>query len=172
MNKKQLGVSQRAYARIAGVRPSYIQKLVAEGKLPVLPDGTLDPAACEAARQRNTTILGLNSSDAAAYRKALTERAQLQAAMLKRDLDERDKKLCTREEVFDLWAKTAMILKTNLRFLPTKLAVQLANETRPAFIQQMLLNEIDQALTTIAHGMSEHPFFTRKEVHDATETAD
>ncbi len=56
MNKRRLGVSQRAYARLAGVALSYVQKLIRAGKLPTLPDGTLDARACDAARARNTNM--------------------------------------------------------------------------------------------------------------------
>jgi hypothetical protein len=54
--KKQRGLSQRKYAAHAGVALSYIQKLLNQGKLPVLADGSLDPAACDAARARNTVV--------------------------------------------------------------------------------------------------------------------
>jgi hypothetical protein len=56
MAKKQQGISQREYAKLAGVRPSYVQRLVATGKLPVLPDGSLDSVACDAARAKFTRV--------------------------------------------------------------------------------------------------------------------
>src|ERR1700693_1820540 len=45
-----------AYAKLAGIRPSYVQRLVAEGKLPTLPDGSLNPLACDEARRRTTVV--------------------------------------------------------------------------------------------------------------------
>jgi hypothetical protein len=56
MAKKQQGISQRAYAKLAGIRPSYVQRLVAEGKLPTLSDGSLDRQACDEARKRTTVV--------------------------------------------------------------------------------------------------------------------
>ena len=56
MNKRKQGISQRKYAIHAGVGLSYIQKLLEQGKIPVLPDGSLDPEACDAARSRNTRV--------------------------------------------------------------------------------------------------------------------
>lgn len=48
------GMSQRAYAKRVGVHPSYIGKLVREHKIPANPDGSIDPATADAARERNT----------------------------------------------------------------------------------------------------------------------
>jgi len=52
----KLGISQRAYARRAGVSSAYVNKLVKHGKLPLLPDGSLDAAACDVARAKHTNV--------------------------------------------------------------------------------------------------------------------
>ena len=56
MNKTRQGLSNREYAKHAGVSATYVQKMVAAGKIPCLPDGSLDPAACDLARSRNTVM--------------------------------------------------------------------------------------------------------------------
>ena len=56
MNKTRQGLSNRQYAKHAGVSAPYVQKMVAAGKIPCLPDGTLDPAACDLARSQNTVM--------------------------------------------------------------------------------------------------------------------
>ncbi|MGO9539828.1 MAG: hypothetical protein ACLPN2_04430 [Terriglobales bacterium] len=55
-NKQRQGLSNRQYGKHAGVSAPYVQKLVNAGKIPVLPDGSLDPVACDAARARNTIM--------------------------------------------------------------------------------------------------------------------
>lgn len=54
MTKQRQGLSNRQYAKHAGVSAPYVQKLVNRGKIPVLEDGSLDAAACDLARSRNT----------------------------------------------------------------------------------------------------------------------
>jgi hypothetical protein len=57
MNKARLGLSQRGYAKHAGVTGPYVAKLIKQGKLPTLADGSLDAVACDAARSRNTNVV-------------------------------------------------------------------------------------------------------------------
>ncbi len=53
---KRQGISQRDYAIRSGCAPSYVAKLVKKGTIPVLPDGSLDPVACDVARTRWTNL--------------------------------------------------------------------------------------------------------------------
>ena len=55
-NNKRQGLSIRQYAKHAGTSHVYISKLLAAGKIPCLPDGSLDPLACDEARARNTIV--------------------------------------------------------------------------------------------------------------------
>ena len=48
------GVSQRAYARLRGVRLSAVQKAIATKQITLNPDGTIDPATANAEWDRNT----------------------------------------------------------------------------------------------------------------------
>jgi hypothetical protein len=48
------GVSQRAYARLRGVRLSAVQKTVATKRITLNPDGTIDPATANGEWDRNT----------------------------------------------------------------------------------------------------------------------
>jgi hypothetical protein len=54
MAKKRRGLSRREYGRHAGISAAYVSALVADSKIPTLPDGSLDAVACDAARARNT----------------------------------------------------------------------------------------------------------------------
>jgi hypothetical protein len=54
MLKKRQGLSRREYGRHAGISAAYVSALVADAKIPTLPDGSLDAASCDAARARNT----------------------------------------------------------------------------------------------------------------------
>jgi hypothetical protein len=56
MISKRQGLSRRQYGRHAGITAAYVSKLVGDGKIPTLPDGSLDPAACDAARARHTRV--------------------------------------------------------------------------------------------------------------------
>lgn len=48
------GMSQRAYARHRGVTHRAVQKAIASGRITTMPDGSIDPAAADAAWARNT----------------------------------------------------------------------------------------------------------------------
>ena len=48
------GISQRAYARLRGVRLSAVQKAVATKRITLNPDGTIDPATANGEWDRNT----------------------------------------------------------------------------------------------------------------------
>jgi hypothetical protein len=56
MNKRRQGMSRRQYGKHAGTSAAYVSKLIAKGKLPVLPDGSLNAAACDLARAANTNM--------------------------------------------------------------------------------------------------------------------
>jgi hypothetical protein len=56
MNKRRQGFSNREYARHAGVSAPYVQKLVAAGKIPCLPDGSIDARVADAARAQRTRV--------------------------------------------------------------------------------------------------------------------
>jgi hypothetical protein len=47
------GVSRRAYARLHGVSEGAVRKAIAAGKIPVMPDGLIDPAVADTAWLRN-----------------------------------------------------------------------------------------------------------------------
>ena len=48
------GVSQRAYARLRGVRLSAVQKAIVTKRITLNPDGTIDPATADGDWDRNT----------------------------------------------------------------------------------------------------------------------
>jgi hypothetical protein len=54
MLRVKVGCSLREYARRAGISLQYVQKLLARGKITPLPDGSIDAAACDLQRSRNT----------------------------------------------------------------------------------------------------------------------
>ena len=56
MNKRSEGMSMRKYAQRAGCSLTYIEKLVRQGKIPRLADGSLDAATCDRAREKNTNM--------------------------------------------------------------------------------------------------------------------
>jgi hypothetical protein len=56
MPKGKQGLSLRGYAKHAGVALSYIQRLIKAGKVPSLPDGTLDLRVCDAFRASRTNM--------------------------------------------------------------------------------------------------------------------
>ena len=78
--------------------------------------------------------------------------------MLRRDLAERDGELVGKAEVLDLWVRTAAILKTKLRCIPTKVALEFAAESRPAVIQVKLLEAIDDALNAVSDAIEQIKF--------------
>ena len=55
-NKRPQGLSQRAYAKHAGVALSYVQKLVARGAIPTNQDGTINARVADAYRALNTNV--------------------------------------------------------------------------------------------------------------------
>jgi phage terminase Nu1 subunit (DNA packaging protein) len=76
--------------------------------------------------------------------------------------------LVSKDAVYDLWAHTVEVVKTNLRRIPVKVALELSQETRPAVIQQRILKEIDAVLQVFHDAMEEHQFFA-EEINAATD---
>jgi len=64
------GVSQRAYARLRGVRLSAVQKAIATKRITLNPDGTIDPATADGEWNRNT-FGGRTLAQAASHRHGL-----------------------------------------------------------------------------------------------------
>jgi hypothetical protein len=147
------GVSGREYATMIGKHHSWVSRMVRSGKLPALADGSLDPVACNAARQVTAKIQEIQGAD---YRKALAERTHLQAEVLRRDLAERDGDLISKADVIQLWQRTAIACKIRLLGIPRKVATQLAAQKSAAKVEALLRTELYEALQGIADYLGEY----------------
>jgi hypothetical protein len=147
------GMSRREYGKMIGKHHSWVSGMVRAGKLPALADGSLDPVACDAARQLNSKLQEIRGTD---YRTALANRTHLQAEILRRDLAERDGDLVSRADVMRLWQTTATACKIRLLGIPRKVAGQLAAQKSPAKIEALLRTELCEALQGIADYLAEY----------------
>ena len=53
MNKTKQGLSAAAYAKSRGLSGSYVARLVRDGRIPTLPDGSIDAEQADRARHEN-----------------------------------------------------------------------------------------------------------------------
>jgi hypothetical protein len=56
MNKRRQGLSRREYGRHAGISAAYVSKMVGDGKISLLPDGSIDARAADAQRAQRTIV--------------------------------------------------------------------------------------------------------------------
>jgi hypothetical protein len=56
MISRRRGLSRREYGRHAGISAAYVSKMVADRKIPILPDGSIDARAADASRAQRTRV--------------------------------------------------------------------------------------------------------------------
>lgn len=161
-----IGLSLRAYARhrralgLPGSAPSTVYRAARDGRIPRLEDGSIDPAAADAAWLANTRPRE-DSVDAgedvaggtppAGSMQAARLRKELALAQL-RELELRQKsgELIEVESVRRMWFERGRTVRDLLLGLPPRLAASLAAESDQAAVRVLLDREIRAALEALS----------------------
>lgn len=166
-------VSIRAYSRHRRVSEGAVRKAIRAGRIKVEADGTIDPVKADAAWDRNTNPAlqrkqaapkkksepppvstplpsppqaGKSASAIPAYQTSRAVRETYAAKMAKLDFEERLKSLVRADEVHVAAFNTARRTRDRLFCIPPRLAAVLAAEDDAHTIEQMLQQELREAL--------------------------
>ena len=157
------GLSIRGYARHRGVSHTAVQKAIQSGRISVEPDGTLDPAKAYAEWEKNTrSSKGSVASAAIAqasggvdFNKARAVKETYNARLAKLTYEERMGQLVSVEEVKLGAFNMARKLRNRILQIPMRISAQLAAETDPHIVEDMLNAELSGALEELSQEGSE-----------------
>jgi phage terminase Nu1 subunit (DNA packaging protein) len=158
-------MTKAAYARRIEVTPQYISKVIKQGKVPVEPDGRIDPekadAALQALRHRERDAFrksvipdgsanGETTSDYRSYQKARTIQAAYKARLTQLEYEILAGSVVKKDDVKTSLFIAARTVRDALLSVPKRIAALLAAETDRAKVEALLRKEILQALTALA----------------------
>ena len=157
------GLSIRGYARHRGVSHTAVQKAIQSGRISVEPDGTLDPAKADAEWEKNTrSSKGSVASAAIAqasggvdFNKARAVKETYNARLAKLTYQERVGQHVSVEEVKLGAFNMARKLRNRILQIPMRISAQLAAETDPHIVEDMLNAELSGALEELSQEGSE-----------------
>lgn len=158
-------ISQAAYAKLKGVSPPYINKLVKQGKIPTV-KGQIDPAKADAALERNRDpahdiqrkapvpesknwsepVRREQSPGSVSFLQARTAREQIKAKLDKLEYDRRTGKLIESEKVKELAENAFKNVRDRLLMLPRSLSAVLAACSKPSEAEKILTDAIYNSL--------------------------
>lgn len=163
-------ISQSAYARLKGWVPSYVCKLVKQGKIPLV-DGRIDPAIADAAlaavqdgnreavKAANAGRRGDGGPGARASERSYVEnplsRATVDdktaaAALKQLEIDLRSGKACLTERVIKAVGDNQAAAAQMLDQMVERCFNRIAAETDPVRVRQMLQTEVREVKLAIA----------------------
>src|SRR4051812_24072212 len=162
-------LSQRAYAKLKGVSPQYINKLVLQGKIPMV-NGQIDPAKADTALENNrdpahqghrkdvprateprVSAPREQSRGSLNFLEARTIREQIKAKLDKLEYDRRTGKLVEAEKVKEAAESAFRNTRDRLLILPRSLSAVLAATSKPAEAEQILTDAIFNALQGLSN---------------------
>lgn len=170
------GLSQGQYAKHRGCSRPYISKLVKQGKIPTLPDRSIDPEAADEALRKIADPArtkaekpqprgkakarpkakakakaepepDLKGPDILTFADAKAKHESYRAKLAKLKYEQESKKLVDRDLVVKTAATAGRIAVTRFMALPTKLAPILKAETDQRVIHDLLESEIRTVIT-------------------------
>ena len=167
-----MGVSIRSYARQRGVSEGAVRKAIKAGRIQKEADGSIDPVKADAAWDRNTNPAqqrqqtvpekGLEEapvpsqpnvekrgSAVPAYQTSRAVRETYAAKMAKLDFEERSGKLVQADEVQVAAFNAARQVRDRLFCIPPRLAAVLAAESDAHAVEQILQQELRDALEVL-----------------------
>ena len=159
MNNGRQGMTNAAYAKSRAISAQYIGRLVKNGTIPVLHDGSIDPAAADAARASRVRLRMKATPQAGhgeGYWQARTAREVFSAKLLQLEYARETGKLLDADKTLELVTSAFANCRIRLRSLPKSLAAVLANRT-PAEVEAILCIAIDGALVTLSNDVLAPP---------------
>lgn len=171
-------LSLRAYAKHRGVSLPAVQKALRVGRITAMPDGRIDPARADADWERNTTPRTERSGPRAktvprphgpmitsqqpqtepllgnltSFATARSVREQYLARLTKIQFEKETGKLVSRDEVQVAAFNKFRTLRDGMLNIPDRVSAQIASETDPVKVHEMLTIEIRKALLEFADG--------------------
>lgn len=176
--EQPMGLSLRAYAKHRGVRLPAVQKAIRAGRITTTPDGKLDPVQADAEWARNTAprtarsgqrdrceprsprlattqqqpmaepslVAGITS-----FATARSIREQYLARLTKIQFEKETGKLISRDAVQVAAFNKFRTFRDGMLNIPDRVSAQLASETDPAKVHEVLDSEIRKALLEFAN---------------------
>jgi hypothetical protein len=153
-------MSLRAYAKHRGETLGAVQKALKTGRITALKSGKIDPAAADKAwsqgtdpsKQRKAPGAGGNSSENFAMARAAREAYNAKLAEL--NFRERAKQLVDAGTVRARAFENARAVRDAVLGLPNKIGAELAAETDPVKVQNLLILELTRVLEELATAAS------------------
>lgn len=167
-------VSQRAYARMRGVHHSSVQEAIRSGRLPVGPDGRIDPAKADLAWDRDTdpgrprATVGRKSRPGGApqpgpsavppapesltFAKSRAVREAFLARLAELEFKRRNADLVPAESVRRLFFSAARRARDLLLALEDNLAPLVLHLDDEAVARELIRSRIDKVLEELARG--------------------
>ena len=164
MSNKREGMSNAAYGKSRGLSGAYIGRLVRDGQIPTLADGSIDPEAADQARARNVRlrmvppsprqiVASPRQSNSAKhggdYWAARTVREHFAAKLLQLEFARESGKVLDADKVLQLTAGAFSNCRTRLRGMGKSLA-PLLQHRNVGEIEKLLNDAIDGALETLS----------------------
>jgi len=169
-------VSLRAYAKHRGVTLRAVQKAIQSGRIRTTPEGQIDPAQADADWERNTGPRAgasiafpsppprspvpslaaeppraeLGAAGSLDYARARAIHEHYKARKAKLDYEERLGKLLSRDEVTVAAFNRFRTFRDGMLNIPDRVAAQLAAESDPGKVHEVLRTEIRKALLEFA----------------------
>jgi len=156
-----MGVSIADYARHRKVSYQAVYQALVSGRIHKETDGTIDSKRADAEWERNTNPAqrrtrrrnGADQDDlavTASYNKAKAYREACAAKLLKLELEEKEGKLLSADEVKKTWFNTLRLVRDRMLGLPDRLSHVFASETDPARINEIMKTEFKKALVGLS----------------------
>ena len=167
MSSKREGMSNAAYGKSRGLSGAYIGRLVRDGQIPTLPDGSIDPNSADEARARNVRLRMDPSPHAKRgdYWQARTVREHFAAKLLQLEFARESGKVLDADKVLQLTAGAFSNCRTRLRGMGKSLAPLLQHRS-VGEIEKLLNDAIDGALEALSANVLS-PCVASQETNDA-----
>ncbi|HEX7050356.1 MAG TPA: hypothetical protein VF188_09160 [Longimicrobiales bacterium] len=146
-----MGVSKNAFARMWGKSHTAVNKAVASGRIPLEPDGTIDPDKAFASLRANTDPSQQRSRVVdQSFQQARTASEVLKARERRLRLQRLEGSLVPADILEDVMAAAFMRVRSHLLAVPRKMARTLAKMTDPEEVAEALEKLIHEALDELS----------------------
>lgn len=158
MAKKKGLLSLRKYAEHRGVTLAAVQKAIETGRIATEPNGKIDPEVCDLAwdagtdpsKQRKTVVPRRVRKNAEKFQEARASSEDYKAKLFRLKFEQQSGKLVDAEVVKKRAFENARALRDSLLNLPNQIGVDLAAETDPLKVINMLTRELTRCLEELS----------------------
>ena len=156
-----MGITLADYARHRKVSYQAVYQALLSERIHKEPDGTIDPEKADADWEQNTNPAQRrkrrrNVADpddiavTSSYNKAKAYREACAAKLLKLELEEKEGKLLSADEVKKAWFNTLRLVRDRMLGLPDRLSHVFASETDPGRINEIMKTEFKKAMVGLS----------------------